>query len=305
MILAAGVSPAWQQILCVAGLEVGGVNRATEAHWSSSGKVLNVGLALHHLGADARTLALIGGREGERIEAEFAGLGIQRQWVWSTHRTRICTTVLDLLSGKTTELVENAHPVSDEETDAFVRVFADAGRTADFVILSGSLPVGASPDFYAHLVAQMPGRAVLDIRGPELVATLAQRPFLVKPNREELAHTVGRALEDDEALLAAMGELNEQGAEWVLVTNGANEVLVRGRDQLLGFRSLAVEVVNPIGCGDCLCAGLVWALDGGRTMAEAVPLGIAAAAQNVAMLLPGRLDPVGVECLAAGVERTR
>lgn len=305
MILTAGLSPAWQQMLCVSELAVGQVNRAKEAHWSSSGKVLNVALALHHLGADVSTLAVLGGPEGERIEVEFSALGIARQWIGSAHRTRVCTTILDVTNGETTELVENAHPISETETESFVAAFAAAATAAEFVILSGSLPRGASPDLYARLVSLTPGRAVLDIRGPELLATLGQRPFLVKPNREELAHTAGRALAGHDDVVAAMAELNDKGAEWVLVTDGPGEVLVRSRDACFGFRSLSVQVLNPIGCGDCFCAALTWALAAGKAMEEAVPLGIAAAAENATMLLPGRLDPTRVERLAAGVERTR
>ena len=305
MILAAGLSPAWQQMLCISELAVGQVNRATEACWSSSGKVLNVALALHHLGADVSTLAVTGGLEGQRIEAEFDALGIPRQWIGSAHRTRVCTTILDLASGETTELVENAHPISEKEMESFEAAFVAAAAVAKFVILSGSLPRGVSPDLYARLVSLSSGRAILDIRGPELLATLEHRPFLVKPNREELAHTAGRSLEGRDDVVAAMAELNEQGAEWVLVTDGPGEVLVHSRDALFGFRSLPVQVLNPIACGDCFCAALAWALARGKTMEEAVPLGIAAAAENATKLLPGRLDPKRVERLAAGVERTR
>ncbi|HEV7221322.1 MAG TPA: hypothetical protein VGN42_01380, partial [Pirellulales bacterium] len=44
-------------------------------------------------------------------------------------------------------------------------------------------------------------------------------------------------------------------------------------------------------CGDCLAAGLAWALSLGRGPVDCVRIGIACAAQNAAALLPGRLDP--------------
>ena len=67
MILAAGLSPAWQQMLIFDGVRVGEVNRAREAHWCSSGKVLNVGLALHYLGGPHLTLAPVGGVSQETL----------------------------------------------------------------------------------------------------------------------------------------------------------------------------------------------------------------------------------------------
>ena len=88
MILAAGLTPAFQQILVFDNLHVGHVNRAQQAHLCASGKVLNVGLALHHLGAPNRTLAPLGGVPGEAIEREFTSLGIEHEFIWTQHPTR-------------------------------------------------------------------------------------------------------------------------------------------------------------------------------------------------------------------------
>lgn len=49
MIVAAGMTPAWQQILTLDGLEVGELNRASDVVWCSSAKVLNVAIGLCHL----------------------------------------------------------------------------------------------------------------------------------------------------------------------------------------------------------------------------------------------------------------
>jgi fructose-1-phosphate kinase PfkB-like protein len=57
------------------------------------------------------------------------------------------------------------------------------------------------------------------------------------------------------------------------------------------FQPPRVEhVVNPIGSGDCLAAGIAWATASGHDMLEAIRRGIAAAADNVGQLLPARLD---------------
>ena len=45
MILSAGLTPAWQQILVFDGFRYGEVNRAAEAVWCASGKVFNAGIA--------------------------------------------------------------------------------------------------------------------------------------------------------------------------------------------------------------------------------------------------------------------
>ena len=52
MILAAGLTPAWQQILSFDQFTLGEVNRARRSVWCGSGKVLNVGCALRQLGSE-------------------------------------------------------------------------------------------------------------------------------------------------------------------------------------------------------------------------------------------------------------
>lgn len=290
MIIAAGLSPAWQQILEFDEFAPGEVNRARQAVWCSSGKVLNVGLALGHLGAPSTTVALVGGSPRAAIEQEFAELGFARRWVEASRPTRVCTTLLDRASGQTTELVENAAAVTADELAEFRRQYAEVAGTAQLRVLSGSLPPGTPPTFYRDLLQAAPGTALLDARGPELLAALEERPLLVKPNREELARTVGRPLSDEADLWRAMREIVERGAEWIVVTDGRGDVLGTSARESHRWTPVRVPTVNPIGCGDCLAAGVAVALSEGRDVPAAVAFGIAAAADNAAQLLPGRLD---------------
>ena len=61
MILAAGLSPAWQHILVFDNLHVGEVNRASEVYWCPAGKVTNVAIAAHHLESPCKVLTCVGG----------------------------------------------------------------------------------------------------------------------------------------------------------------------------------------------------------------------------------------------------
>jgi fructose-1-phosphate kinase PfkB-like protein len=106
-------------------------------------------------------------------------------------------------------------------------------------------------------------------------------------------------------LFAAMTELNERGAEWVVITDGRNPIHASSRGQFYRLRPPPRDVVNPIGCGDCLAAGIAWSLLRGEGPPEAVRFGAAAAADKVGRLLPGTVDRAGVEGLIASVELAR
>jgi 1-phosphofructokinase family hexose kinase len=302
MIVAAGLTPAWQKILSFDRLVAGEVNRARDVQACASGKVLNVGVALAHLGANAVTITLAGGRPREAIAGELTRLGVRHQLISTHWATRECTTLLDLDAGQTTELVENAGPITTEELAAFEEVVAGAAASAQFVSLTGSLPAGAPRTLYRDLMPRLGNAQVaLDASGPELLAALERRPFLVKPNREELARTLGRPLTDDAQLHSAVAELHERGASWVVVSAGAGALWASGAGSCWRIQSLRVNTVNPIGCGDCLLAGIVWGLSNGQSPLEAIRVGVAAAAENAQQLLPARIDPEQVLQLAKRV----
>jgi fructose-1-phosphate kinase PfkB-like protein len=128
----------------------------------------------------------------------------------------------------------------------------------------------------------------------------------VKPNREELARTVGRSLESEVDLRAAMEEIRARGAEWVLVTDGAKPAILLGPSGWFHIVPPRPErVINPIGCGDCLAAGIAAQIGSGREPLEAIRFGMACASVNCGTLLAGRLDRSAVDCLSGSVEVTR
>ncbi|MBM3992722.1 MAG: hypothetical protein FJ303_00975 [Planctomycetes bacterium] len=296
MILAAGLTPAWQQIMCFRRLVPGAVNRAEQVHWCASGKVLNVGMALASLELPSHTLAPLGGWSGAAIQAEFQARGLSATWTHASTPTRVCTTILNEEDHVSTELVENAAGLAKVELDAFATAYMKLAGQASAVVLTGSLPTGTPATYYYRLLERTPCPVVLDARGPELLAALTARPRIVKPNRDELALTVGRALPDRSAVLAAMRELIERGAQAVVVTHGKDAVYVMdGRDMWELTPPTVTPIVNPIGCGDCLAAGLAWGMSRGDGLLDAVRLGLAAAADNLRELLPARLSRDRVE----------
>ena len=343
MILSAGLTPAWQQILVFDAFHPGEVNRAIEAHWCGSGKVLNAGIAVQHLvrvssvgqvanlpentqqignllhDALSLTLATVGGPPLAEIDREFHALDVPHRWIETAAATRVCTTLIDRGAGTITELVENGRPLLPAEIEAFRAAYAEEAARAAVVVLIGSLPAGTPLSLYRELVARTPCPMVLDFRGDGLMSVLDLKPHVVKPNREELAQTVGRALDDDGDLCRAMQSLNDRGARWVVVTQGKGPVWLSSLKRVYRLHPLPVGDVshcgatvpaavearrahhNPIGCGDALAAGIAWGMRKGMEMPDAVRLGVAAAADRLRTLLPSRLDPLRVARRAAEV----
>lgn len=119
MILAVGLSPAWQQTLLMDNFQTGRVNRADSALWWASGKAINVGRALHQLGRgtqSSRTLCLVGGLGGEAIEREFREAGCSARWIHSETPTRVpaATERERSIHGAAERALQDAAPVTAE-----------------------------------------------------------------------------------------------------------------------------------------------------------------------------------------------
>lgn len=316
MILAAGLSPAWQHTLFFKSLEIGEVNRAVHSTWCASGKVVNVAAALASLGAEHRMLTVVGGWPEEAFRDDLAATGVDGELISVQSATRVCTTLL-VEGASATELVEECGCLKDAELHEFQEAFRKsvAGRAGGVsplkglpgglrpplaIVVAGSIPKGIDRSLWRNLLEDVNAPCILDIRGEELLEALSTKPLLVKPNREELAATVGRPLVDEAEVIRAAEEIRERGAQWVLVTDGTKPAILVGKENYR-IHSTAVMTVNPIGCGDSLAAGIAWRVSLGDDVPEAVRWGVAAAAANAETELPARFSRHRVDELASEI----
>jgi fructose-1-phosphate kinase PfkB-like protein len=146
---------------------------------------------------------------------------------------------------------------------------------------------------------------VVDAQGPALLEALAVRPGLIKPNRAELAATVGINLNDESEVIQAMRQVQKRGAERVVVTAGAQVTLALEAETLWRIHPPRIKAVNPIGSGDSFTAGLVWRLLQGEDLGQAARWGAAAGAANALSPMPGELELAEVNRLASQTQVER
>jgi tagatose 6-phosphate kinase len=287
VILAVGTSPAWQRTLELPSLGLGRVNRARAVHECAAGKAVNVAVAAHRLGERSVVLTTSGGMFGQRLAEDLSLSGVEARLVPVAAPTRVCTTLL--ADSGATELVEPSGTMSEQELLELFRTFAEL-RQAAAVVASGSLAAGVPSSLYADLVHLASGPVVVDARGPELLAALEAGPMVVKPSRSELERTLECTLERERDLREAMAFLVARGARWVVVSDGREALWALGQGVAYRAEPPRVSVVNPIGSGDCLAAGIACGILRGLAMEDAVRLGMACAAANLATLLPARFE---------------
>ena len=304
MILCIGTTPAAQRVMVFRQLTIDTVNRAVTTLDGIAGKGVNVAKVLKALGEQPVATGFLGGDRGEEVRAQLEAHGIELDFVRVTPRTRQCITLLDTSAGTHTELVEESQPVAPADYEELMRVIRRRVKGCRAVVMSGTITPGGPVDLYfqgtqmAHAAGAI---TVVDAQGAALLAALRAKPALVKPNRPELAATLGRELKDEAAVLCAMRELCERGAQRVVVTAGKDPTLAFDGQRGWRVHAPRIEANNPIGSGDAFAAGLVWRLLRGEDLGQACRWGSAVGAANALTMQAGEVHRHDVERLVAEV----
>jgi hypothetical protein len=117
-----------------------------------------------------------------------------RDFVSVTTETRQCVTLIDEATGGVTELVEESRAVEPEAYERLMRLVRRRLAGCRVAVMSGTIATGGPPDLYARcvrLAREAKALAVVGLAGHALAAALDAHPDVVKPNRAELAATVG------------------------------------------------------------------------------------------------------------------
>jgi len=307
-ILCLGTTPAVQRVMNFQKLWLDAVNRATNTLDGAAGKSVNVAKVLKVLGEQPVATGFLGSDRGKFLQQTLEAKGIECDFVTVSTPTRQCITVMDESAGTQTELVEESRPVEATDFEKLRVVIRRRIPECGALVMSGTIVTGGPTNLYfecTQLAEKAGVLSLVDGQGMALLEVLPGKPGLVKPNRTELAATVGHQLADDAGTRQAMRELQERGAQRVVVTAGKEATLAFDGKAFWSVTAPPIKVVNPIGSGDAFTAGLVSRLLRGDDLGEACRWGSAAGAANALTLMPGEVLRDDVAQLVKEIEVRR
>ncbi len=304
MVLVIGQNSTWQNTYNLAGLKVGEVTRIDRVMASAAGKGANVVRALATLGREGLLLAYAGGPNGKKFVDACAADGVRAEFTEIEHETRVCTTLIEA-SGRSTELVEPAPPVSDAERAAFEGSFQRWIGKADFLVISGTAMVGEREDCYLRFARAAHERGIavlLDSYRAHGRRALDASPEILKINTQELAELTGLPASTIAERSAASAAIRrDYGVRWVIITKGGDGAEGFDGDSSVAATPPGVPFVNAIGSGDSFTAGIVSHLlerhstdrpfPDGADLREAIGLATAMGTANCMSWKPASIEP--------------
>ena len=304
MILTVTANPAIDKAYFVDTFTMGQVHRPLRMSATAGGKGLNVSRVATLLGQQVTATGFIGGSNGAFLQEETEKAGIKAAFTPVAGQTRTCINIADR-NGVSGEILEPGPEISAEEAQAFFRNLDTLLGSCRIVCVSGSLPRGLDASFYQELLRRAGAlqKPVIMDTGSTMADILSEKPFMVKPNRDELAQFTGFPILSREDVERGLSMLHEAGVTVPLVTLDQDGACCLWDGEFYHFSSPRLQVVSAVGSGDSTVAGIATGLCRGMPLPDAVRLGMAAGAANTQFSETGMVSAALVQQYYAQIRR--
>ncbi|EGP5013975.1 1-phosphofructokinase [Enterococcus faecium] len=278
------------------------VNRTKEDDIQANGKGVNVSLVLKMLDFPSTALGFSAGFTGKYIEDYLQQKQIQTEFIEVPGVTRINVFTQVNQTGEEYKLVNQGPEIPQTAVHNFLNQIR-ALQAEDYLCVSGSLPRGLSPKVLIEIsrICQEKGiHLIIDSSDQEAMDCLPYRPFLLKPNEEELSSWFGRKMVTDEDYFVYGQRLVELGAENVLLSLGEKGAILFTKDRVFRGNSPKGKVVNTACAGDTMLGAFLAGYMNRRPLDETLRKSIAAGSSTA--FRKGLTDFLDVEELSKQIK---
>lgn len=278
------LNPALDKTVRVPNFAVDQVNRITWLRQDAGGKGINVSKVIAKLGGESTAIAVLAGQTGQWIANAFDENNIKVQAITVPGETRTNLKIVDTEGGTNTDINEPGPEVTDSVLEQALVDLISKTSAGDIVVLSGSLPRGASADTYSRWTSALRNaglKVYLDADGAALSAGLEQKPYFTKPNDHELSAMLDRELVDVDTIATAASEIVAGGIDTVCVSMGGNGAVYATADEVWYAGPVKVKVGSTVGAGDSVVAAFAFADAQGLSTEDTLRLAMATGAANV------------------------
>lgn len=274
MIYTVTLNPSIDYVVRLDKLTSGITNRTTSEEYYFGGKGINVSCVLAELGLDSTAYGFVAGFTGEAIEKGIRNDRIITDFIKLKHG--ISRINIKIKAGEETEINCQGPHIDDSELERLLQKI-DRISSGDTLILAGSIPNTMPDDVYERMLERISRKKVnivVDATKKLLVNSLKYKPFLIKPNRQELSEIFDAEVKTEDDIEKYAKELQKLGARNVLISlGGEGAMLIDENGGKYKAGVLKEKVINTVGSGDSMVAGFVAGYEKTQSYPYALKLG--------------------------------
>ena len=276
MIYTVTLNPSIDYIVRLDKLVNGITNRTTSEEYYYGGKGINVSCVLAELDIDSTAYGFVAGFTGEAIEKGIRNDRIITDFIKLKHGISRINIKIKIKAGEETEINCQGPHIDERELERLLQKI-DRISTGDTLVLAGSIPNTMPDNVYETMMERIRHkkvRIVVDATRQLLVNSLKYKPFMIKPNRQELSEIFEAEVKTEDDIEKYAKELQKMGAQNVLISLGGEGAMLideYGKKHKAGV--LKEKVINTVGSGDSMVAGFIAGYEKTHDYAYALKLG--------------------------------
>lgn len=289
-ILTITLNPAFDVHCVIDNLQLHKENYVSSCVKHAGGKGINISRALSRYGVENTALCVIGTSGGDEFSSLLSRDSINCQAVVTEGRIRENITLHS--QGKETRISFEGFSLTKECVQKIYKMIEEEKCDDLLVTFTGRLCKGMTNDEAVEFLAKIKGlgaKLIVDCNSFICDELLKIKPFLIKPNEQEISLLLGREIKTENEALDAARSLRDGGVDNVIVSLGSQGMVFCGDCGESRIKVPNITPISTIGAGDSLIAGFIAALSAGRSMPDALKL--AAAFGTAACLEEGTNPP--------------
>lgn len=266
MVLTVTLNPALDRILFIPTFVSGHANRIYRRENCIGGKGAHVSWNLADLGMSSVATGIAMGPTGQVFLTALSGHGVTCDFYTPEGGDTRTNYIIVEDTGVCSLVCEKGPQITPAILDAYLPYYQRLARDADVIVISGDASnyVSRAGSSFQQALLELGNaagaRVVLDANGMSLKEGVVCRPYLIKPNAEELAELTGLPVETDADVIAAIRALGRYNIPVIAVSLSSRGSIVCCHDTFYRVGCASAAYRNEVGCGDAYLAGLVYGL---------------------------------------------
>lgn len=276
MIYTVTLNPSIDYVVRLETLVTGITNRTTSEEYYFGGKGINVSCVLAELDLESTAFGFVAGFTGDAIEKGIRNDKIITDFI--RLEKGISRINIKIKANDETEINCQGPHIEESELLRLLNK-VDRIKDGDTLVIAGNVPNTMPDDVYERILERIKGkkvRIVVDATKKLLLNSLKYKPFLIKPNRQELSEIFETEISTEADIEKYAKELQKMGAQNVLISLGGDGAMLIdefGEKHKQGV--LKEKVVNTVGSGDSMVAGFIAGYEKEHSYPYALKLGSA------------------------------
>ncbi len=245
-------------------VELGVTNYYNDEYKVVGGKGINAGIILNNLGSDVQAIGILGDENKDIFLEKFNEVNLNNKFLLNPGKTRVNYKVKNLESKQETELNGLGFETQSSIIDELIKYLDGVIKPNDIVMVTGSVARGIEKTIYQEigkLTNKHNATLVCDATNELLKYALKEKPFLIKPNLEEICSTLNIEFKEDitfDETKELILQLKNMGARNILLSKGSQGSLYFTESGEIYRVGVAKgKLVNSVGAGDSMLAGFV------------------------------------------------